>query len=46
MAEPEVRFESVIDRQIRLAAERGEFDNLPGADPCPTGVGRTTSSGG
>jgi hypothetical protein len=29
--ESEVRFESVVDREIRLAAERGEFDNLPGA---------------
>ena len=25
------RYESVVDRQIRLAQERGEFDNLPGA---------------
>jgi hypothetical protein len=25
------RYESVLDRQIRLAQERGEFDNLPGA---------------
>ena len=25
------RFESWIDRQIREATERGEFDNLPGA---------------
>ena len=25
-----VRFETWIDRQIRRAAERGEFDNLPG----------------
>jgi hypothetical protein len=25
------RFESLIDQQIRLAQERGEFDNLPGA---------------
>jgi hypothetical protein len=24
-------FESVVDRQIREAQERGEFDNLPGA---------------
>lgn len=28
---PGVRFETWIDRQIRQAAERGEFDNLPGA---------------
>lgn len=26
-----MRFESWIDRQIREAMERGEFDNLPGA---------------
>jgi hypothetical protein len=25
------RYESLIDRQIRLAAERGAFDDLPGA---------------
>ncbi|GAA4900302.1 DUF1992 domain-containing protein [Stackebrandtia albiflava] len=25
------RFESLIDKQIREAQERGEFDNLPGA---------------
>jgi hypothetical protein len=28
---PGVTFESWVDRQIREAAERGEFDNLPGA---------------
>lgn len=28
---PGVSFESWIDRQIREATERGEFDNLPGA---------------
>lgn len=28
---PGVRFESWIDRQIRQAAERGEFEALPGA---------------
>lgn len=28
---PEVSFESWIDKQIRLAQERGDFDNLPGA---------------
>ena len=27
----DVRFESWVDRQIREAVERGEFDNLPGA---------------
>jgi Domain of unknown function (DUF1992) len=26
-----LRFESWVERQIREAAERGEFDNLPGA---------------
>src|SRR3954470_1986691 len=41
MAEPEVRFESVIDRQIRMAAGRGEFDNLPGAGkPLPNWGGQ------
>lgn len=25
------RFESLVDQQIRLAQERGEFDTLPGA---------------
>jgi Domain of unknown function (DUF1992) len=31
-----IRFETWIDRQIRQAAERGEFDNLPGAgEPLP-----------
>jgi hypothetical protein len=28
---PGVGFESWVERQIREAAERGEFDNLPGA---------------
>jgi Domain of unknown function (DUF1992) len=28
---PGIRFESWIDRQIRQAAERGEFDDLPGS---------------
>jgi hypothetical protein len=37
----EVRFESVVDRQVRLAAERGEFDNLPGAGkPLPNWGGQ------
>ncbi|MDX3533265.1 DUF1992 domain-containing protein [Streptomyces sp. MB09-01] len=27
---PGVSFESFVDRQIRQAAERGEFENLPG----------------
>lgn len=33
---PGVSFESWIDRQIREAMDRGEFDNLPGAgEPLP-----------
>ena len=28
---PGVRFETWVERQIREATERGEFDNLPGA---------------
>lgn len=28
---PWIRFESWIDRQIRQASERGEFDDLPGS---------------
>lgn len=28
---PGLRFETWVERQIREAAERGEFDNLPGA---------------
>ncbi|KAA9379225.1 DUF1992 domain-containing protein [Microbispora cellulosiformans] len=32
-------FESWIDRQIREAAERGEFDNLPGAGKPIPGAG-------
>ncbi|GAA2434976.1 DUF1992 domain-containing protein [Streptomyces macrosporus] len=28
---PGVSFETWVDRQIRVAAEQGEFDNLPGA---------------
>ncbi len=31
MGNPLSRYESLVDRQIRLAQERGEFDNLPGA---------------
>jgi hypothetical protein len=32
------RFESLLDRQIRAAQERGEFDDLPGAGkPLPSG---------
>lgn len=33
---PDVPFESWVERQIRVAQERGEFDNLPGAgQPIP-----------
>lgn len=35
-----VRFETWIDRQIRRAAERGEFENLPGAGKPLPGLGR------
>ena len=35
-----VNFETWIDRQIRAAAERGEFDNLPGAGKPLPGAGR------
>ncbi|GCE36202.1 hypothetical protein Rhow_001568 [Rhodococcus wratislaviensis] len=35
---PGVSFESWIDKQIRLAQERGDFDDLPGAGkPIPVG---------
>ncbi len=37
---PGVSFETWIDRQIREAAERGEFDNLPGAGKPLPGEGR------
>lgn len=30
MTAPEPRFESAVDRQIREAQERGDFDDLPG----------------
>jgi hypothetical protein len=30
MREPDRRHETLVDRQIRLAQERGDFDNLPG----------------
>jgi hypothetical protein len=36
---PGVSFESWIDTQIREAAERGEFDNLPGAGKPLPGAG-------
>jgi hypothetical protein len=34
------RYESAIDRQIREARERGEFDNLPGAGKPLPGYGQ------
>ena len=37
---PGVSFETWIDKQIREAAERGEFDNLPGAGKPLPGAGR------
>lgn len=39
MTDP-ARFESIIDRQIREAQERGEFDNLPGMGKPLPGKGR------
>ncbi|MGH3655146.1 MAG: DUF1992 domain-containing protein [Micromonosporaceae bacterium] len=35
----DVNFESWVDRQIREAAERGAFENLPGAGKPLTGLG-------
>ncbi|WP_436758338.1 DUF1992 domain-containing protein [Streptosporangium sp. V21-05] len=37
---PGVSFETWIDRQIREAAERGEFDNLPGTGKPLPGEGK------
>ncbi|MEW9533926.1 DUF1992 domain-containing protein [Microbispora sp. NPDC049125] len=37
---PGVGFETWIDRQIREATERGEFDDLPGAGKPIPGLGR------
>ena len=37
---PEVRFESWVDKRIREATERGEFENLPGAGKPLRGLGR------
>ncbi|WP_309231063.1 DUF1992 domain-containing protein [Nocardia sp. SYP-A9097] len=37
---PDLTFESWIDKQIREATDRGEFDELPGAGkPIPPGMG-------
>lgn len=38
--EPEPRFESAVERQIRLAQERGAFDNLPLAGKPLPGAGQ------
>jgi hypothetical protein len=35
-----VRFETWIERQIREATERGEFDNLPGSGKPVPGLGK------
>ena len=35
-----VRFESWVDRQIREAAERGEFEDLPGSGAPLPGLGK------
>lgn len=37
---PGVSFETWVDRQIREAAERGEFDDLPGAGKPLTGLNK------
>jgi DnaJ homologue, subfamily C, member 28, conserved domain len=37
---PPIRFESWVDKRIREAAERGEFENLPGAGKPLRGLGR------
>ncbi len=34
-------FESIVDRQIREAMERGEFDDLPGTGKPIAGAGRS-----
>jgi hypothetical protein len=40
MTDPQSRHESMIDRRIREAQERGEFDNLPGMGKPLPGRGR------
>ncbi|MGA8114895.1 MAG: DUF1992 domain-containing protein [Actinocatenispora sp.] len=42
MSRRESYYESVVDEQIRLAQERGEFDNLPGAGKPLPGLGRSS----
>jgi hypothetical protein len=39
------RYESLIEQQIRLAQERGEFDNLPGAGRPAPGAGPSSAPG-
>jgi hypothetical protein len=43
---PGVSFESWVEKQIREAADRGEFDNLPGASRCPDCTAHAKNSGG
>jgi len=40
MTDPLSRYESAVDREIRLAQERGDFDNLPGAGKPLPGAGQ------
>jgi hypothetical protein len=40
VTDPLSRYESVVDQQIRMAQERGEFDNLPGTGKPLPGRGR------
>jgi hypothetical protein len=37
------RYESLIEQQIRLAQERGEFDNLPGSGRPAPGAGPSSA---
>lgn len=39
MTGPNSRYESLVDQQIRLAQERGDFDDLPGAGKPLPGLG-------
>lgn len=40
MTDPLSRYESAVDREIRTAQERGDFDNLPGTGKPLPGAGR------
>lgn len=40
MTEPRSRHESIVDQQIRMATERGDFDDLPGMGRPLPGRGR------